>query len=166
MNIKKIAALALSLVLILSLGACGGGSGLKTYDMGGGFSIDMDSGMEESTVEGYTYFYHSNTCAALVLKEDFSMFTAAGVDLTTFSLEDYADMVCLANDLDGSFKKDSNGNLVTTYSMDVNGQEFYYYVTVREGSDAYWLINFYCMNSQQDKYAPKFESWNNSIKVP
>lgn len=165
MKIKRTAALLFALILTLSLTCCGGSS-FKTYDMGGGVSIDMDSGMSKDQAEGYTYYYHNNYSGALVLKESFSDFTAAGIDVTTYSLEDYAELIRVTNDMKDGFKKDVNGNLVMTYALTVNSQEFFYYVTVREGSDAFWLINFFCLNSQKDKYQPRFEAWNNTIKVP
>ena len=137
------------------------------YDTGTGLSLYLDKGMSEQDAEasGLTTFYANNSYMMAALKESNEIFEDAGLDTQAFSLEDYGVLVKAANDFDGDFTEDSYGNLRITYSANVNGNDYFYYSTIRKGSDGYWLIHFACLESSKAEYEPIFEMLGNTIEV-
>lgn len=165
---KKLLAALLVVLMAVSFAACGGGSDepeLETYDFNG-FSIQMEKGMEIDEMEGFEAFATSDNCMITGVREDFDIFASYGYDPETMTIEEYADLVAMANSQFGSnFSVDANGNQAVTYTSTVDGTTFYYHATVVKGSDAFWVITLCCFEEAQAEYADQFEAWVDTIVV-
>ncbi len=125
----------------------------------------MMAGMEAGEAEGVDVFYSADDCMMSALREGFDVFASVGLDGEATTLEEYAALVEQAGGLTTSFETDGNGNPFMTYTSVVDGNDIFYYATLRKGTDAFWVVNFACMDAQQAEYLPQFEQWSNSIVV-
>ena len=62
------------------------------------------------------------------------------------------------------FRYDRYGSLATTYtapSDEAGNEDFFYYVTVKEDTDCFWLIQFVCpVSLAQDGGADELAQWS------
>ena len=169
---KKIFAVAMAVLMIFSFAACGNkddngnsnsNSNLETYTVSG-LTIQMEKGLTQATQSGFDAFFSGDRAAMAGVKETADEFTPLGYDVNSLSEEDYASMVAEANGFEG-FTKNANGRFVYTYVENVEGDDYFYYTTVRKGSDCFWVINFFCANDDAKEYQPKFNQWAETIEV-
>ena len=158
----KILAALMAVLMLAAVVGCAPAEPVA-YDTGAGLVITMDAGMEEFEVEGMTKAYVDNKVLFTCVKETNDELAAVGFE--NISLEEYAELSQLAYGLETPYAADANGNLVTTYNADVDGQSWFYYVTLREGTDGFWTITLACADSDKAVYADKFATWNASIVV-
>ncbi len=137
------------------------------YDTEVGLRLYMDRLMFKQDAEsnGLTTFYANEKYMVAALREGFEIFDGHGLDTKNMTLEDYADLVKRANEYENDFTPDSYGNLRITYTSDVGGTDYFYYSTVRKGSDAFWLIHFACLDSDRATFEPIFEMLGNTAEV-
>lgn len=163
---KRAAALLLVLCCLFSLMGC---SAKKVYEADAktftndGLQIELtESFRAKEDYEGYTVCYDSAEVAVFVLKEAFTL--AEGSE--SLSLEEYAGYVYEAN-------ASKNPDDVTTvdgltcmeYTFDNNGSEYSYFCAMFKGSDAFWLVQFVCMDTIYEEYKPYFIEWAKTVKV-
>lgn len=133
-------------------------SGLTKYDIPGGLTIFAEDGMESHKAEGFTGCIGSRSVIILFMADN-----KESNNLTEMELEDYADLLCQTNDL-GNFKWDTYGNLSTHfYSTDETGMEYYNVITVKETTDAFWVVQMACSADNQAQYARPFSLWASSV---
>ena len=133
-------------------------SGLTKYDIPGGLTIFAEEGMESHKAEGFTGCIGSRSVIILFMADN-----KESNNLTEMELEDYADLLCQTNEL-GNFKWDTYGNLSTNfYSTDETGMEYYNVITVKETSDAFWVVQMACSADNQAQYARAFSLWASSV---
>jgi len=165
----KIVAAVMAVLMLLSAAGCDFlAKEPVTYDDGVGLTIVMPEGMQPMNEAGMAMSYVDNNCLMTAVREDFAEYAELGVDLENMSIEEYAALCVEANagnGMSGEFVEDANGNLYNTYNATIDGDEFFYYCTVRKGTDAFWAITFACLASEQAKYEGEFTNWNNSIVV-
>ena len=139
----------------------------KFWDTETGIKLYMDKLMLKQDAEsnGLTTFYASNKYMMAALRESFEMFEGYGLDTKNTSVEDYADLVKQANEYEDDFTPDSYGNLRITYVKPVGESNYFYYSTVRKGSDAFWLVHFACLESDRAEYEPIFEMLGNTVVI-
>ncbi len=169
---KKILTVVLAALMIFSFAACGssgngGGSdsdkNLKTYSVAG-LTIQMEKGLVQSSLSGFDVFLSGDNFAMTGEKETAEEFESVGYDVNSLSEEDYAALVAEVNGFDG-FTKNANGRFVYTLFDSVDGDDYFYYITLRKGSDCFWMINFFCEEDDAEEYEPKFEQWAETIEV-
>lgn len=163
---KKIC-LILSLCLLMSLlGGCGAASaepeetyelvevvpmegeplsvdttGMKDYTMDCGLHFFGPNGLKEEKTEAMAGYMKSGYHIVMVIRED-----KAGTVLENATAEEYGEMLAGTNGLT-PFRYDRYGNLATTYtapSDEKGNEDFFYYVTVKEGESCFWLIQIVC----------------------
>ncbi|MBQ2288493.1 MAG: hypothetical protein II251_07285 [Lachnospiraceae bacterium] len=139
-------------------------SALVAFDTGKGLTIKMSSEMEEEKSGDYSVYYFAENLMVSVKKVTFEELIEEGTADEKTTIEEYIQMVENANE-NVSFTKDSYGNFSTTYSAADDKYEMIYYVTVRKGSDAFWLINFAGLEEEKDIRIPQFELWGSTIAV-
>lgn len=133
-------------------------SGLTKYDIPGGVTIFAEEGMESHKAEGFTGCIGSRSVIILFMADD-----KESNNLTEMDLEGYADLLCQTNEL-GNFKWDAYGNLSTHfYSTDETGMEYYNVITVKETTDAFWVVQMACSADNQAQYARPFSLWASSV---
>ena len=130
----KIIAAVMAVLMLASVAGCAAAEPVK-YDIGNGLSIVLPDGLQEVEMEGFE----------------------------NLTLEEYAELSATAYALDPGYAADANGNLVTTYNADVDGTNFFYYTTLRQGSDCFWTINFACEDAKKAEFTDLFTQWNASI---
>ena len=139
-------------------------AGLVAFDTEKGLTINMSADMEEERSGDHTVYYFSEDCMVSVKMIGFEELVEAGTGDAKTTLEEYIQMVEDANE-NITFTTDSYGNPCTTYSAEGDKGTFAYYVTVRKGSDAFWMINFACPEADKAFYVPQFELWGSTIEV-
>ncbi len=165
---KKIVAyfLAAAMVVVMlgSAAGCNQSSGEPVrYDIGSGLSIVLPDGMQEIGMNGFAKVLANDKFGVYFIRE--SVDDLAAVNLGDVTLEEYAELSAATYGRESGYTADENGHLVTTYNADVDGKEFHYYTTLREGSDCFWTINFVCEEDDRDIYADLFARWNDTITV-
>lgn len=123
-----------------------------------GMTITLTNQFTEKDMMGQTKYYQSLRAVVTVLKEEFS---ELGVS-SSYTLRQYTQAVLSANSINASITTGEK-YYSFTYEKTVNGQNYYYFATTHKASDAFWLIQFGCFQSEKDKYQPSFEKWANSV---
>ena len=133
-------------------------SGLEKYNLDCGISLYAVPGMQKQNAPGFTECIGSRKAIVLVMRDD-----KAANDLVGLSLQEYADLVAKANDLE-QFTQDNYGNLhVNFYSTDSAGVEYYNNLTVKETDDCFWVFQMTCAAEDQASYDREFTVWATSI---
>jgi len=160
----------ITLVCMLCLLCCGcsgpNADTLQSYTAQTGITLQMQAGMRLSAEDSVSCLYSGQSCMMSALREEFADYAQMGHDPQAMTVEDYAHLVQQANDLQQTFLPDENGNLHVTYTNTSGNTEYFYYATVRKGSDAFWVVNFACNSRQKDAYLPLFIRWSDTIAVP
>ena len=159
---KKILALITVIVMSLSLASCSlfdvRNSPKKTFEADG-MSITLTTAFSEEDYEGYTACYDSHQVAVFVLKEDVDDFEDG------LTLEEYADLLVLAN-ADSGAEKSKEKDMITMEYEAVSGEDnekYTYFGVVYEGSDAFWMVQFVCKSSKYEDFKPDFIKWAESV---
>ena len=137
---------------------------LVLFDTGKGLTIKMSSEMEENKSGDHTVYYFSDNCMVSVKMIAFEELEEAGTGNAKSTIEDYIGMVEESNE-NIAFTKDSYGNSCTMYSVEGDDMNLAYYVTVRKGSEAFWMINFSCYEEEKAMRYEQFELWGSTIEV-
>lgn len=133
----------------------------KKYSVNG-INVTMDDDFVEKENVSYTTYLLSDKAMFLALKEDFTTLSQIGIDNNS-KLEDYANIIKKTNNLTNEFKKENNF-MYTTYEKQINGKNYFYLAAVYKAKDAFWLVNFACVDKDKDKYMPKFIEWTKTVE--
>lgn len=135
--------------------------GMKEYTMECGLTFFGPSGLKEEETEAMAGYMKSNYHLVMVIRED-----KAGTVLENATPEEYAAMLAGSNGLN-PFTVDRYGNLATTYTAegyeDAN-EDFFYYVTVKEGTGCIWLIQIVCPVSISDESLDNMAKWSATFR--
>lgn len=135
--------------------------GMKEYTMDCGLTFFGPSGMKEEKTEAMAGYMKGNYHLVMVIREEKN-----GTVLENATAEEYAAMLAGSNGLN-PFRVDRYGNLATTYTAegyeDAN-EDFFYYVTVKEGHDCIWLIQIVCPVSISDESADNMAKWSATFR--
>ncbi len=135
------------------------------YSNGTGLTITMPEGMESFSADGFSMAYHADDVMMSAVRENFSDYTELELNLEAMSIDEYAQLTQEINGLEHTFAADTSGNLFVTYCANIDGQNYFYYSTVRKGSDAFWVVTFACPEKHSEEYIKAFEEWSASIVV-
>lgn len=132
-------------------------SGMKEYTMDCGLRFFGPKGLKEEKTEAMACYMKSAYHIVMVIRED-----KPGTVLENATAEEYAGMLASGNGLT-PFQYDRYGNLATTYtapSDEPGNEDFFYYVTVKEGTDCFWLIQIVCPVSLSVEGADEIAQWS------
>lgn len=165
-NAVRLVSAALALIFLLTFSGCGflAGDPIE-YSNGTGLTVEMPKGMEPFSAEGFAMAYAADDIMMSAVKESFDDYAELELDLAAMSLEEYARLTREINGLEQDFSVDGAGNLFVTYSANIDGRDYFYYSTLRKGTDAFWVVTFACPEKNSDKYCEAFEGWSASIEV-
>ena len=156
---KKILLISLILMSILIVGCAKKEKEFKKSD----FKITLTEDYKEDSVKEATYYFASSNTGVTVLKETFELLSI--IDITSeSSLEDYGKAVLKANNRNNELIKE-NDFIYFTYDNSINSNKFYYVSVMKKGKDAFWLINFFCLYEDKDKYEQEFLRFARTIEV-
>ena len=162
---KKILALVLALVTLLSCVSCFGG---KVYEAApADFSADdltitLTKAFKKAKIDGYTAAFDSKAVAVFVLKESAAIFG----DLADMSQREYAELLRQANATKnpGALKTE-DGVLLFEYSF-LNPDEnvtYKYLTTVHKSDDAFWMVQLATREADYDEHRPYMLQWAKSV---
>lgn len=132
-------------------------AGMKEYTMKCGLTFFGPSGLKEEETEAMAGYMKSSYHLVMVIRED-----KAGTVLENATAEEYAAMLANSNGLN-PFLTDRYGNLATTYTAagyEEASEDFFYYVTVKESADCFWLIQIVCPISLSEMSADEMAQWS------
>jgi len=133
-------------------------SHLDRYQLDCGVKLYAFGGMDQQEAPGFTECIGNQRALILVMQDD-----KESNDLVGLTLQEYADLVSEANDLDG-FTQDNYGNLhIGFYSNDELGVRYYNILTVKESEDSFWVFQMTCAADDQATYDREFALWATSI---
>lgn len=158
----KIIAAVMAVLMLASIAGCAAAEPVK-FDVGNGMSIVLPADMQEIEMEGFAKILANEKVGVYFVRETVDELAAVGLENLT--LEEYAELSQTAYSLENPYTADANGNLVTTYNADVDGSNFFYYTTLRQGADCFWTINFACEDAVKGEFTDLFTQWNASIVV-
>lgn len=166
---KKIIVILLSILMLMGVSACSKkdelSSDLQTYKADG-ISIKMPAGLKNQQKEGeemYDMFYGNDNFAMTISRQDKQLLITNGYMSEGEGVDKFADVL---TELTGfTFEKNSSGVFVSKYDNTVNGTDFSYFSSVRDGKDCFWIIDFFCMAEDASTYYPQFEAWDNTVVV-
>lgn len=158
----KRVSLLLAAVLILGLFAACGSSApeAQDYTLACGGTLTAENGLTETEQAPFTTTLMGKNTMVTFLDEN-KQLLAQGI-----SLEEYAAIVVSGNGLENDFALDSNGNLATTYTRQVEENTFFYYAAVYETDSSFWLVQMTCLEDQKDVYEPLFSQWLATVELP
>ncbi len=122
-------------------------------------SITLTEDFREADYQGFTKCYETRYATVFALEEPFSL--APGLE--SYTLEEYGDLVFRANGLTGTTLKNEQGVTYFDYTTDVEGETYYYFVTLHKEDDAFWLVQFVTPVTNQASIADEFFQWAGSI---
>ena len=136
-------------------------AGMKEYTMECGLSFFGPSGLKEEKTEAMAGYMKSGYHIVMVIRED-----KPGTVLVNATAEEYAEMLSSSNGLT-PFRYDRYGSLATTYTAESDeegNEDFFYYVTVKESEDCFWLIQIVCPVSLSIEGADEIAQWSATFR--
>ncbi|MDO4377929.1 MAG: hypothetical protein Q4C64_02100 [Erysipelotrichia bacterium] len=161
---KKILIILLSVMLLLLTFGCQKEDDVLKYTQSG-LTVELPEGMISGDENGFDIFLYNNDFMFSALKENYDIFNRIGYDPEKLTVEEYGKLIMEINNDDDQFEEDAFNNLYISYTNTVDGQQYYYYTTIRKGTDAFWLITFSSFASEKDTYSKLFAKWANTIVV-
>ncbi len=147
------------LLCMLALACIGCGSNAKTFTAEG-LTVTLTDDFKQTTIEGYTVAFDSANVAVLALKESFSLLEG----LSEFSLEEYGELVIENNGKDVSLQT-ADGLVWFEFSFhnaDLN-KDYHYFSYVYKANDAFWLIQFSCLEAEVATYQAPIATYAKSV---
>ncbi len=161
---KRFAALVCAMAVIMGL-AAGCSIQEKVFDTGAGLTITLPGNFQEENdaSTGATACYMTNNAGVLILKDTFEDLEDAGFS-SDMTLDEYGQIVIEANSLTMDLQE-ADGIKYFTYEDGDEGQQLTHYATVFEGSDAFWLVQFFCLSDQYENLQSDFQEWAKTIQI-
>lgn len=161
-GIVMIAAVLVGLVLgLISSGVLFGPSGDPKTFTEAGLSITLTDQFSVAQDEEFTACFESDEVAVYVLREGFELMEG----LEDYTLDQYAELVLASNGMALS-ELLTEGDIpyfTFDYTDDESGDTVFYHAYMYKGPDGFWLIQFAAMLEQQEKYAPQFGQWAQTV---
>ena len=150
----------LLLCVCMAFFSCGLLKGTDKEFSAAGMTITLTSAFAEQDIVSQTAYYVSLSSIVTALKEDFTLYNAAGIGDKT--LTEYAQLVITANSLTAAVEE-KDGLTYFTYEKTLNSKDYKYLACVFKATDAYWLIQFACEKDNYDKNEAQFKKWAKTV---
>lgn len=139
----------------------GGFTRTKTFSSNG-MNITLTDKFVQTSAQGFTVCYDSPDVAVFALKEKFSMAEGFG-DIT---LDEYRDLIVAGNNLTSAEKKEINGlkALEYVYKNPQKQQTYRYYTFVYKTDDAFWTLQFVCLDKESSDHYKDILKWVGSVE--
>ncbi len=123
-------------------------------------TITLNEQFVQTGAAGYTACYSSGDAAVFVLREGFDAKEGFG-DLT---VTEYGEMVLQKNGLSETAELGEYGGLTAFHHVSAVGEtQFYYYVVLLKGEDAFWMVQITSLYEGAEKNMPQYQHWAQSI---
>lgn len=155
--LKKVIKYMFIIIICLSLISC------KKDDYkefkGEDFSIKLPKDFRNIPSDSFTYYYKSGSTVITIIKEDFESLSKYKLDSNS-TTEEYLKVVSSLNNKNYEITNKENYSYLV-YDTD----EFYHMTSSFKSSDSFWLVNYFCLVKDKDKYKDEFIKWNDSIEI-
>lgn len=163
---KKLLALLLGVILLISTVGCSKDSpdeneALYSAD---GMSITLPDYFKAIETQQYAACYDSEDVAVFVVKEEFS----ANQSFSDLSLDEYAELVYAASSAYSPNEITENEGLTCMeyeFYIENDNQTYVYFTTIFKGSDAFWQVQFSCIEALYEQYKPQFVEWAKTVDL-
>lgn len=130
------------------------------------YSIRLPAYFHQGKEEGYPFVANTKDVyisVASTSKQELPDKGLTGIE----TLADYTEYFESVFDVNSGEKRTlENGTVCYTYTVDWGNDETYYYCDAfSESDDAFWVTEFYCYTTTQEKYAPLFYEWAGTIQI-
>lgn len=134
--------------------------GLHLYELDSGVSFHAIKGLDETKIENMAAYLRNGFFLVMVIQEP-----KTGTALEGVTLEEYGQMLCDANGL-APFTRDIYGTLATVNvaAGESEGEMFFYYVTIHEAKDSFWLVQVACPDDMAQSNAPDLALWSATFR--
>lgn len=125
--------------------------------------ITLTNQFFETSIEGYTVCYDSETAGVFVLKEPFDLFDG----FENYTLEEYGELVLLGNSFDPSIKLNNDNGLTYfeyLYTNPETNDTYYYFTALYKTSDAFWMLQFTTLEENAENYKLQIIDWAKSVE--
>lgn len=159
---SRFAVIALSLLLCVSLVACGAKSNEPKSFSVGGMTITLTAEFKEMKSNQYTASYDSGEVSVMVIKEKF---TTLG-KLAGCTLEEYAQLALETNRPDDPLtlqRKDGLTYFEYEYFYAENEEAYTYLIVLHKSSDAFWVVQFVTLSENMTEYRSQIFEWAKSV---
>lgn len=123
------------------------------YTLDVGAQITLPEGLTQVDMEGYDVFMHNNRVAFALNHEE---------KPADWTLEDYAAALSEGYGI-ATLAQNSHGVLASAYSTENEGVVNYYYITVYETEEAFWVCQIFCLESAVETYGNDIARWASSL---
>lgn len=136
-------------------------SRLKRFDLSCGLTFYGGKELKIQPTEGMAAYLSNSVQIVMIIEEP-----KAGSVLEGKSLEEYADLLTGNNGLTPCVY-DKYGNLATAYlaDSDADDGQFYYYVTVKETEESFWLVQMICRDTHASTYSDMYAQWSSTLSA-
>lgn len=157
-------AVALLFAFAVSMGGCALSAPQEKEFSKDGMTITLTNQFAEKEYITQTVMYESRDSIVTALKESFSALEEAGLgsDITP---EEYAELVIANNMLENCEIQEKEGLTCFQYDRTVDGKAFSYLATIHKAPDAFWLIQFGCLETDFPEKESQFIEWAKTVKV-
>ncbi|MBR5273030.1 MAG: hypothetical protein IKU25_06540 [Clostridia bacterium] len=134
----------------------------KTFSSNG-LTITLTNEFKESEAEGYDVCLLSKKISLCAFKEGFYDY---GDDMSDVSLEEYAQLLIEANDLQLITSVQTVDDL-TYFEYDAkeeSGITYTYFVVVYKSDNAFWMLSFSTSRNKAQEFRPDMIEWAKSVK--
>ena len=159
---KKIIALTLAFIAILSFAACAA----KVYEANAksftdnGMTITLTSAFEKIDMEGYSAVYTSSDAVVYVYEQSKSEFDK----VEDMSIRKYLEFFCEANKSKYEIDISSSGDLFfVEYSATSDNVTFKYLTAFFENGENYIRAEFVSEDKNYEEYRPHFLNWAKTV---
>ena len=114
---------------------------------------------QESTGD-FDYIYQSRTVVVQVFRESFT----EGIGMEEWSTEEYAEAMIEVNEFDCEVRTES-GFVCFDRSKSVSGKDYRYFSVILKGDDAFYYVEFICVEKNFEDYKSDFIEWAKSVKL-
>lgn len=129
-----------------------------------GMSIILTDAFEELSTQLYAACYDSEDVAVFVVKDEFS----ANNSFSGLALDEYAELVhssYLAYSPADVEKIEGITCIEYRSYIENDNITYVYLTTLFKGSDAFWQIQFSCMEEKYEEYKPQFIRWAKTVET-
>lgn len=134
----------------------------KTFDLDG-FHITLTNQFQEEEMDGVTVYLESDYVGIAAYQESFTDLEIVGLNGDS-TLDEYMQVVIQNNGGNEEIMHENDLTYVE-YEEEIDGETYYYFVTVFKGEDSFWVVNFFSLASNKSTYQDDFVKWAQSIKV-
>ncbi len=157
---KRLLIFFLAIILAFSLFSCNRNTvKYKCHEI----TIRLPEEFSNYEVDGYTMGFESEKVSIAGLREDYKTYP----ELASTTLEQYSSFILDNNSNRGMKRSEYFGEMASaehTYLNTENNQNYKYFSVMLKTHEAFWLIQFSCVESDYETLKPQFIEWAKTIR--